>query len=261
VRRHHEYRSPTKKTQPVEHQPFYIARRDTHSALYWQTFARQQRCRDVVAVSPASLRGMGRRHPVAVAIEDQARQQARRLGAHRQGALSPIGGELLLDDLPKFWRDDRLVLAGVDLALVRDLAAVKPVLQHEIERAAREALAAGKRAAGSFPPLTHNAYPIQLGFEQRHRAKFRIAPKNQPDGCRLGFVDDQSAVLDIIAERHIATHPHPLGLRRRDLVADALTSDLADRIIRPCLQLRERRFAYERQAARREAVERREFVD
>lgn len=81
---------------------------------------------DIIAIPFALLDGMGRRHPAAVDIGDQARQQTRRLGANGQGALPPIGGELLLDDLPKFWRDDRLVRAGVDLALVRDLAAVKP---------------------------------------------------------------------------------------------------------------------------------------
>src|SRR5262245_1886759 len=109
---------------------------------------------------------MGRRHPVAIAIDDQARQKARRFGANRQGALLPIGLELILHDLPKLGIDDRLVLAGVDLALVRDLAAVKPVLQHEIESATRKALAAGKYSAGSLAALAHDACPIELCFEQ-----------------------------------------------------------------------------------------------
>src|SRR5215813_11619051 len=45
-----------KRSQPVEHEPFDIARRDTHSSVCLRTIARQQRCGDVVAVSPASLR-------------------------------------------------------------------------------------------------------------------------------------------------------------------------------------------------------------
>jgi hypothetical protein len=98
------------------------------------------------------------------------------------------------------------VLAGVDLVLVRDLAAVKPVLQHQIERAAGEALAAGQRAAGSLALFAHDAHPIELGLQQRHRAKFRIAPKNKPDDCRFGLIYDQFAVLNIVAERHIATY-------------------------------------------------------
>jgi hypothetical protein len=41
------------------------------------------------------------------------------------------------------------------------------------------------------------------------------------------LTDDQFAVLDVVAERHIAAHPHALGLRRGDLVANALAGDLA----------------------------------
>jgi hypothetical protein len=63
--------------------------------------------------------------------------------------------------------------------------------------------------------------------EQRDRAKFRIAPEDHPDGRRLGLIHDQFAVLDVIAERHVPAHPHALAFRRRDLVADALASDLA----------------------------------
>src|ERR1700731_3187932 len=69
--------------------------------------------RNVVAVSLGFLCGMGRRHPITVGIDDQACQQARRLRAHRQRALLPIGRELVLHDLPKIRIDDGLVLAGV----------------------------------------------------------------------------------------------------------------------------------------------------
>jgi hypothetical protein len=64
----------------------------------------------------------------------------------RQRALLSIDRELVLHYLPKFWLDDRLVLAGVDFLLVRDVAPIKPVLQHQVKRTAREALAAGKHS-------------------------------------------------------------------------------------------------------------------
>jgi hypothetical protein len=66
--------------------------------------------------------------------------------------------------------------------------------------------------AGSCPSLTYDLQPIELGFEQCDRTKLRVALKDQPDGCRLGLDDDQFPVLDVIAERHIAAHPHALGL-------------------------------------------------
>ena len=102
-------------------------------------------------------------------------------------------------------------------------------------------MTAGQPSAGAFTALAHNTQPVELGLEQRDRAQFRIAPEDQPDGRRLRLIDDQFAVLDVIAERHVAAHPHALLLRRRDLVADALAGDLA-------LELGEREQHVERQA-------------
>ena len=60
---------------------------------------------------------MGRRHPIAVGIDDQARQQARRFRAHRHRALAPISRELVLRDLPKLRINNSLVLAGIGCAM------------------------------------------------------------------------------------------------------------------------------------------------
>jgi hypothetical protein len=84
---------------------------------------------------------------------------------------------------------------------------------------------AGQPSGGSFTALA--AQPVELDPEQRDRAKFRIAPEDHPDGRRLRLIHGQFAVLDIIAERHVRAHPYALAFRRRDLVADALASDLA----------------------------------
>src|SRR5262245_66414066 len=98
--------------------------------------ASDERRRDIIPIALSLFDGMGGREPSAVAIDDQARQQTRRFGTNRQGALLPIGLEVILHDLPKLWIDNCFVLTRVDLALVRDLASVKPVLQHhEIGRA------------------------------------------------------------------------------------------------------------------------------
>ena len=58
--------------------------------------------------------------------------------------LAPIGGELVLHDLPKLRIEDGLVLAGVGFALVNNVAPLEPVLQHQIECPAGEMLAAGQ---------------------------------------------------------------------------------------------------------------------
>src|ERR1700731_157901 len=76
---------------------------------------------------------MGRRHPIAGRIDDQARQQARRLRAHRQRALVPIGDELLLHDAPELQIEDGRVLDGIGCVLVNDVATINPILQHQID--------------------------------------------------------------------------------------------------------------------------------
>src|SRR3546814_2402348 len=66
---------------------------------------------------------------------------------------------------------------------------------------------------------------------------------------RLPFVDDQLAILDVIAQGRHAAHPHPLGLAGGNLVADALAGDLT-------FELGKRQQDVERQAShRRRGVE------
>src|SRR4030081_3630125 len=95
------------------------------------------------SVSLGLLCGVGRRHPTAVGIDDQTGQQTRSLRAHRQCTLLTVGCELVLDDLPKLRIEDGLVLAGVGNTLVNDVAAIGPVLQHQVEGPAGEMLTAG----------------------------------------------------------------------------------------------------------------------
>jgi hypothetical protein len=135
--------------------------------------------------------------------------------------------KLVLDDLTKLRIEDGLVLAGVGFALVNNVAPIELVLQHQVECPAGEMLAAGQPSAGSFTALGHNTQSIEFGPEQRDRAKLGVALEDHPDSRRLGFADDQLPFPDVVAERHIAAHPHALLLRRGDLVANALARDLA----------------------------------
>src|SRR4029077_18669512 len=79
------------------------------------------------------------------------------------------------------------------LLLVDDLASIDPVLQHQIERAAREWLAAAQatRCAGPQPAL--DAAGGELVLQQPDRAEFGIAAKNESHGFRLAVDDDELA--------------------------------------------------------------------
>ena len=75
------------------------------------------------------------------------------------------------------------------------------------------------------------AEPIAAEFPRQHRSGAELnEPLENPAHRRgLGFVDDQLAVdrVVVIAEGHIAVHPHALLLRDGDLVADAFADHLA----------------------------------
>src|SRR6202035_3241430 len=77
------------------------------------------------------------------------------------------------------------------------------------------------RAAFRAKPET-----VGLLLDPAHAAELTI--ESEDAAYRLGFgrVDDERALVGVIAQRHIAAHPHALFLRGGDLVADAFTGDL-----------------------------------
>ena len=101
------------------------------------------------------------------------------------------------------------------------------VLEHQVEGAAGEPLTAGQPSAGSFTALARNTRSIEFGPEQKRPSRVPHSAGRSTGQSQLRLIHDQFAVLDVIAERHVAAHPHALFLRGRDLVADALAGDLA----------------------------------
>src|SRR6267142_5785210 len=166
---------------------------------------------------------MARRHPIAVAIKQQAGEKARLTMSCACVPLGGVAGKLCLNRIPQRPIDDRRVLTRMGLLLVDDLASVDPVLQHQIERAAAEWLAAAPATRCAGPQLALNAAGVELVLQQPDRAEFGMAAKNEAHGFRLAFDDDQLAGLCPIPEWRHAAHPHPFLLRGGDLVADALT--------------------------------------
>src|SRR5438477_5410888 len=113
------------------------------------------------------------------------------------------------------------------LPLMNDLAEIGTVLQHQVERAAREWLAANRAAGSTRPRLAFNAVSVELLLQQPDRAEFGITAEDRPHDLRLAVDDEEFAVLYPIPERWHTAHPHPLSFRGSDLVADALADDLA----------------------------------
>jgi hypothetical protein len=138
--------------------------------------------------------------------------------------LDSICGERRLNRVPKPLVDDRLVLARIDLALVADLAAVETVLQQRIKRAAGELLATTGGAVGPRSLLAPDPGAVELVAQRMNRLQREIALENVIDNLSLALIDDEPALLDVIAERRHAAHPHAFFLRGGDLVAHPLSS-------------------------------------
>ncbi len=92
--------------------------------------------------------------------------------------------------------------------------------------------------------------------------EFAVAPKAEAVAVGIDEVGQGLELAPLRLVVRVGEFARVAALARRlDLdEADKRVVD-ADRVIRPRLQMRERRFADERQAARREVVERREFVE
>src|SRR5215471_21821484 len=97
-------------------------------------------------------------------------------------------------------------------SVVNDFAEISAVLQDQVERAAREWLAADEPARSGRPCLAVDVADIEIILQQPHRAEFGIAAEDRTNGFRLAVDHHELAVLYPIRERRHAAHPHPLSL-------------------------------------------------
>src|ERR1700746_2954000 len=107
---------------------------------------------------------MARRHPIAISIKQHTGEEARLAISRARVPLGGIAGKLSLNGVPQRLIDDRRVLARMGLLLVNDLASVNAVLQHQVERAAREWLAALQATRSARPRLTFDPACFPLVF-------------------------------------------------------------------------------------------------
>src|SRR5258706_6826011 len=91
---------------------------------------------------------------------------------------------------------------------------------------AREGSAAALGAVRRRAAFRPKPETVGLLLDPAHAAELTIESEDAAHGLSLGRVDDERALAGVVAERHIAAHPHALLLRGGDLVADAFTGDL-----------------------------------
>src|SRR5271156_1574182 len=71
------------------------------------------------------------------------------------------------------------------LALVNDLAAIEAILQHQVERTAREWLVADEAPRSARPRLAFDPSGFNLVLQQPNRAEFGEAPEEGAHDFRL----------------------------------------------------------------------------
>src|SRR5690348_8476259 len=101
-----------------------------------------KRSRDIVPIAGSLLDGMAGRQPFAGLVKSEAGEEAWLFCIGPDLPIDAILGKDGLNLIPKGLVDNGGVLSGIGIAFVGDLTAIDAVLQHEIESAAGELLAA-----------------------------------------------------------------------------------------------------------------------
>src|ERR1700722_16922810 len=107
-----------------------------------------------------------------------------------------------------------------------DPADVDRVRQDLVDVPSTEQSAPGRAATAIDTDRNPNLLRVELPFEAHHASRFEVAAKQGAHDLGMIFDHMQRAVLDPVAQRDYAAHPHPLLLRSGDLVPDPLARDL-----------------------------------
>src|SRR5207248_2979596 len=145
-------------------------------------------------------------------IDQQSGQQARLGGFRPAPMVARIGCELVPNSGPALIVDQGRLLAGVELTLVRYLAGVNWVREQCVKMTAREEFAAALGAIRCRAAFRPKPETIGLLLDPAHAAELTIESEDAAYRLGLGRVDDERALVGVIAQRHIAAHPHALFL-------------------------------------------------
>ena len=81
--------------------------------------------------------------------------------------LGDVAGEPRLNGIPQLPINDRRVFAGIGPFLVNDLTPVDAILQHQVERAAREWLTSPEPTGSTRPALALRPWASSSSFNNR----------------------------------------------------------------------------------------------
>jgi hypothetical protein len=114
------------------------------------------------------------RQSLAAFVEGQSGEQAGILCVYSCSSIDPVLGEDGLNPVPKGLVHDGLMLSRMGVALVRDLAAIDAVLQHEVEGAAGELVTAIDSPVREGAVFAADSRSVEFCFKGTHRSEFDI---------------------------------------------------------------------------------------
>lgn len=121
---------------------------------------------------------------------------------------------------------DCLMLAGMPNLAVPNLAEIDGVGEQFVERTATEQLSSRFDPFPGNPDLRDDPVAGQFFLEQADRAEFQIPFEDVTDCHGFRFVDHQTPLAPVIAERYRTPHPKAALLGGGNLVANALAGHL-----------------------------------
>src|SRR5436190_10697792 len=120
--------------------------------------------------------------------------------------------ELVPNSGPALIVDQGRLLAGVEFILVRYPAGVNWVREQCVEMTAREGFAAALGAIRRRAAFRPKPETVGLLLDPAHAAELPIESEDAAHRFGLGRVDDERALVGVIAQRDISAHPHALFL-------------------------------------------------
>src|SRR6202023_3905311 len=101
-------------------------------------------------------------------------------------------------------------------------AQVDPVLEHLVERSAREHCSARSASIPADSLLAPNSLLLEVRAQLRHTALLQVSAEDPLHPFGFFGLDDQLPVPQLIAQRNDAAHPHTLAPGGGELVPAAL---------------------------------------
>src|ERR1700733_2549115 len=163
---------------------------------------------NVVVIAATLFHGVRRCERASAWVVKETFEQRCSIGSFVFTHALQITDERCLHFVPKSTADDSFVLAWVADLLVRNLAEVDSVLKQLVKSASREHGATGLPPSLAYSDFAANSCILQIELHLRSATLVNVSLEDSSDDFGVLFINDELSVLNAIAHRYDAPHPH-----------------------------------------------------